>query len=65
MHVVRQDDPGIDMKGVSFPGGPHRLAEKVDVTDKKIASAVTQIDREEIGRTRHLGTAVSRHAAHP
>jgi len=43
MHVIRQDDPSIDMKRVAFSGGANRLAKKVDVTDKKIASAVTQI----------------------
>jgi len=65
MHVIRQDDPGIDMEGMTFSGGANRLAKKVDVTDKNIASAVTQIDHEEIGGARHLGAAVSRNAAHP
>ena len=62
MQMIRQDDPGSDVKRVAFPGGSYRLAEKVNVTDKKIASAVTQIDREEIGGAPHLGAAVSRHS---
>lgn len=33
MHMIRQDDPGIDVKRVAFPGGSYRLAEKVNVTD--------------------------------
>jgi len=53
------------MEGMTFSGGANRLAKKVDVTDKNIASAVTQIDHEEIGGARHLGAAVSRNAAHP
>ena len=65
MHVIRQDDPGVDMEGMAVLGGAYRLAEKVNVADQQIASAVTQIDGEEIGSTRHMGAAVSRHAAHP
>lgn len=39
------------MKRVASSGGANRIAKKVDVTDKKIASVVTQIDHEEIGGT--------------
>ena len=31
------------------------------MTDKNVAAAVTQVNREEIGCARHLGAAVSRH----
>ena len=49
------------MNRVAFSGGSYRLAEKVDVPNRHIASAVTQIDREEIGGARHLGAAVMGH----
>lgn len=49
------------MEGMAFLGGAYRLAEKVNVTDKNVAAAVTQVNREEIGGTRHLGAAVAGH----
>jgi hypothetical protein len=62
VHVIRQNDPGIDMEGVAFFGSANRLAEQVYVADEEVASAITQVDREEIRCARHLGAAVSRHS---
>ena len=47
------------MNRVAFPCGSYRLAEEVDVTSRHIASAVTQIDSEEIGGARDSGAAVA------
>jgi len=61
MHMVRQNDPGIDMERMARVCGTNRFAQQIDMADQHVASTVEQIDRKEIRGTRHLGAAVSRH----
>jgi hypothetical protein len=61
VHVIRKYDPGINMEGVAGLGGADCFTQQIDVADKEVASAITQVDREEIGCARHPGAAVSRH----
>jgi hypothetical protein len=57
MHVVRKDDPGIDMKRRAGSDPPNRDAQRVDVPDQQVRAAVQQVYREEKGATRSpIGT---------
>lgn len=50
MHMVRQNDPSIDMKPGLRPSKPHGRAKTVDMPTQQIAFPVEQIYREETSR---------------
>jgi len=40
MHVVRKDDPGVDMERPASPDSPNRGAQRVDVSNQQVRAAV-------------------------
>ena len=40
MHVVRKDDPDVDMERRAGPDSPNRGAQRVDVSDQQVLTAV-------------------------
>lgn len=61
MHVVGQDDPGIDVEWHECFDAGHAAAQWGDVGDEQIALAVAQIDREEKGGSGDAMAAVFGH----
>lgn len=65
VEVVGQDHDGIDGKGVTFPHTAHHSAQNVHVFNQQATPPIDQIDREEIGGTRHMGTTVEHRSFTP
>ncbi|MOA37793.1 hypothetical protein D3C78_1594180 [compost metagenome] len=63
MHVFGQDHPGVDMKGIVSLCKSNRMAKQIDMADKQIAGTVTQVYREEIGRSSDTGAPVVGHGS--
>ena len=63
MHMVRQHDPGVDVKGRLPAHGAHCFAKRVDLRHQQAGAAVAQVHREEIGGTRDPIASVIRHRA--
>jgi hypothetical protein len=47
MQMVRQDDDGLDVERMAPPNIAERLAQEIDVINKKTQAALSQIGREE------------------
>ena len=59
--MIGQDDPGIDMERGSAAHLAHRVAQRADVGDEQLGTAVEQVHGEEIARSRDPITAIVRH----
>ena len=61
MHVVRQDDPGVDAKRRLPADLAHRFAKRINLRHEQPGAAVAQIHREEIGGAGDPVASVIRH----
>ncbi len=61
MHVVRQNNPSIDVEWVGFFYLPNGGAGGFDLGDQKVRSPVAEIYREEIGSSGNTVATVNRH----
>jgi hypothetical protein len=44
MHVVGQNDPGIDVERTGFPHAPDGIPQGVDLRHQQIAAPIMQVD---------------------
>jgi hypothetical protein len=61
MHVVRQHDPSIQMKREAPAHLAHAFAQRLDLCDEQIGTAVAQVYREEVRRPGDAVAPVVRH----
>jgi len=61
MHMVRQNDPGVDVKRRLPTHVAYRFAQPVDPCHEQVGAPVAQIDREKIGGARNPIASVIRH----
>ena len=61
VHVVGQDDPGVDVERGTRPHLPHCFAQRVDVAHQIVRPAIEQIYREEVGSAGDSVSAIVGH----
>jgi hypothetical protein len=61
MHVLGQNDPGVDVETGLCTNPADRVAESIDFAHKQVAPPVKQIDGEEICATGNAVAPVIRH----
>jgi len=63
MHVVGQDDPGVDMEGPFAPCISDSFTQQVDLAQEEIRPAIRESDGKEDACAGQAGAAVGRHGA--
>lgn len=63
--MLRQHDPGIDIKRPLAAGTPHRLAQRIDLPDQQILATLQQIHGQKIRAARNPPAAIVRHIPPP
>ena len=61
VHVVRKDDPGVDVEGSAHAHLPNRVPQRVDLRGQQVRTTVEQINREEERSTRNPIATIIRH----
>jgi hypothetical protein len=63
MHVVRQNNPGIDTKGRSDTRPADRFAPHIDMRHHQISAAIEQVQREKEGSAWNSIAVILQHEA--
>lgn len=61
MHVVRQDDPGVDMERTLYPCEANGLAQRLDLAGQRIGSGCREGDGEIDGGAGTMGAKIAGH----
>ncbi|MFZ1103807.1 MAG: hypothetical protein WAN86_13365 [Hyphomicrobiaceae bacterium] len=64
VHMVRQQDHGVDMEGMAPLRMAHRIPQHADVLHEQAAAAIEKFDREEPAGARDERATVIRHATY-
>ena len=61
MHVIRQDNPGINKKRPPTSDLSHRMAQAFDLRNQRLGTTVSKVDGEEMSATRDMVSSIFQH----